>query len=79
MSDDTITPDRLRMAGWDDNGRVELLMVFTHDGAPDARVAFCDWCQCWHWRTAHNQRLADPTGMADIAARLAAAEAGTAS
>ena len=76
MTDDTITPDRLRLAGWDDNGGVKLFMVFTRDDAPDARVAFCDWCQRWHWRTTHNKRLADPTGMADIAARVAAAGGG---
>ena len=67
MTDDDITPDRLRLAGWDDDGRA----VFTRDDAPDARIGFCDWCQRWHWRTTHSRKLADPTGMADIAARLA--------
>ena len=72
--DDDITPDRLRRAGWDD----DWADIFTRDDVPDARVVFCDWCQRWHWRTTHNKKLADPTGMADIAARVAFAEAGAA-
>ena len=71
MTDDTITPDRLRLAGWDDDGRA----VFTRDDAPDARVGFCDWCQCWHWWTGDGDRE-DPAGMADIAARVLAAAGG---
>ena len=72
MTDDDITPDRLRLAGWDDN----RAQVFIRDGDQSVRVWFCGQCQRWHWHSGGG--LADPTGMADIAARVAAAEAGAA-
>ena len=69
--DDAITPDRLRLAGWDDR-----FGVFARDGREDVF-----WLQrlagTWLWL----RRDRDPallTGMADVAARLAAAEAGAA-
>jgi len=65
MNDDTITPDRLCLAGWDDNGGG----LFTRDGR---EMDF--WVLCvagsWMWLG----RIVQPallTGMADMTARLA--------
>lgn len=65
MTDDAITPDRLRLAGWDDR-----FGVFTRDGCEDDYWLVCV-AGSWLWLS----RAADPvrlTGTADVAARLAA-------
>ena len=71
VTDDDITPDRLRRTGWDD----DWADIFTHEGAASVKVWFCDRCHGWHWRSRDDDREW-LTGMADVAARLAAAGGG---
>ena len=67
MTGDAITPDRLRMAGWDDDGPAR----FVHDDGPGVVLRPCH-CRCHGWLWEDGDRLARLTGMADIATRFAA-------
>ena len=67
MTDDDITPDRLRMADWD--GCYGLFTVDGREG--DFRVFCCD--EGWFWRSRDSTSAVRLTGMADVAARLKAA------
>ena len=75
MTDDTITPDRLRLAGLDDDGQG----LFSRKDAPQFVRASPFDASRWYWFDATRAMLAVAlTGMGDVAARLAKAQGGAA-